>query len=81
MSKLVYQIAGDFSLKDKPRSGRSVKLIIYDIKAFIEPVRHVTEREIGKKLDRLKLTVHNHIRLRLVKNLDIWVPHQSKRIH
>ena len=44
--------------------------------------RHVTEREIGEKLNKPKSTAHYHIKsLGLVKKLDIWVPHVLKEIH
>ena len=70
--------SGDFSLKDKPRSGRLSEVDVDDIKALIESDRHVTEREIGEKLNLPKSSVHNHIRrLGLVKKLDIWVPHDN----
>ena len=54
-SKLVRHIffifSWDFSLKDKPPSGRPNEADHDDIKALIEPDRQVTEHEIGKKLN------------------------------
>jgi len=74
--------SGDFSLKDEPRSGRPNEVDDDQIKALIELDRHVTEREIGEKLNIPKSTVHYHIQsLGLVKKLDIWVPHELKEIH
>lgn len=74
--------SGDFSLKDKPRSGRPSEVDDDDIMALIESDRHVTEREIGEKLNIPQSTIHDHIRrLGLVKKLDIWVPHELKEIH
>ena len=74
--------SGDFSLKDKPRSGRPSEVDDADIKALIESDRHVTEREIGEKLNIPHSTIHDHIRrLRLVKKLDIWIPHELKKIN
>lgn len=73
---------GDFSLKDKPRSGRPSAVDDDVIKALIESDRHVTEREIGEKLNIPQSTIHDHIRrLGMVKKLDIWVPHELKEIH
>ena len=74
--------SGDFSLKDKPRSDWRSDVDVDDIKALIESDRHVTEREIGEKLNIPKSTVHYHIKsLGLVKKLDIWVPHEFKEIN
>ena len=74
--------SGDFSLKDEPRSGRPSEVDDDQIKALIELDRHVSEREIGEKLNIPKSTVHKHIKsLGLVKKLDIWVPHELKEIH
>ena len=68
--------SGDFSLKDKPPSGRPSDVDEYDIKALIELDHHVTVREIEEKLKIPKSTVHRHIKsLRLLKKFDIWVPH------
>jgi len=72
----------NFSLKDEPRSGRPNEVDDDQIKALIELDRHVTEREIGEKLNIPKSTVHYQIKsLELVKKLDIWVPHVLKEIH
>ena len=74
--------SGDFSLKDEPRSGRPNEVDDDQIKALIELDRHITEREIGEKLNIPKSTVHYHIKsLGLLKKLDIWVPHELKEIH
>ena len=49
-SKLVWQISGDFLLKDEKRSGRPVEVDDDLIKAIIDSDRHSTTREIAKKL-------------------------------
>ena len=53
--------SGDFSLKDEPCSGRPNEVDDDKIKALIELDRHVTEREIGERLNIPKSTVHYHI--------------------
>ena len=64
--------SGDFSLKDEERSGRSNEVDDDQIKAIIEPDRHVTVREIEEMLKIPKSTTDRHIeRLGLVKKLDI----------
>ena len=50
--------SGDFSLKDEPRSGWPNEVDDDQIKALIELDRHITEREIGEKLNIPKSTVH-----------------------
>ncbi|CAD7013583.1 unnamed protein product [Ceratitis capitata] len=60
----------DFSLKEKPHSGRRSEVDDDDIKALLESDRHVTEREIAEILSIPKSIVHNHLRrLELVKNI------------
>ncbi|XP_018803399.1 PREDICTED: uncharacterized protein LOC108977889 [Bactrocera latifrons] len=53
---------GDFPLKDKPRSGRPSAVDDDVIKALIKSDHHVTEREIGEKLNIPQSTIHDHIR-------------------
>lgn len=60
--------SGDFSLKDKQRSGRPNQVDDNQIKAIIQLDRHKTEREIGEMLNVPKSTVHDHMnRLGFVK--------------
>lgn len=74
--------SGDFSLKDEQRSGRPDELDDDQIKAIIESDRHVTVREIAKKLNVSHTAIEKHLkRMKLVKKLDIWVPHDLKEIH
>ena len=52
------------------------------MKAIIESNRHITEREIAKRLNASHTTTENHVKhLELVKKLDISVPHEMKEIH
>ncbi|KAK2580003.1 hypothetical protein KPH14_010768 [Odynerus spinipes] len=64
------------------RSGRPSEVDDDQMKAIIESNRHITVREIAKRLNVSHPTIENHIRcLGLVKKLDIWVPHELKEIH
>ena len=51
------------------------------IKAINELDRHITVHEIEEMLKMPKSTIERHIRLRVVKKLDIWIPHELKEIH
>ena len=74
--------SGDFSLKGDQRSGRPSEVDDDKMKAIIASNRHITVREIAKRLNVSHTTIENHIRcLGLVKKLDIWVPHELKEIH
>jgi histone-lysine N-methyltransferase SETMAR len=67
----------NFLFQDVPRSGRSVQLNEDQLKAIIENDRHITVREIAKKLNLSKTTIDDHLRnLGYSKKLDIWVPHK-----
>jgi len=68
-------------MKDDQRSCRPSE--VDDImKAIIESNSHITVRGIAKQLNVSHTTIENHIRrLGLVKELDIWVPHELKEIH
>ena len=51
------------------------------MKAIIESNRHITVREIVKRLDTSH-TTGNHIKhLGFIKKLDTWIPHELKEIH
>lgn len=54
-----------------------VELLKLIMKAIIESNRSITVREIAKQFNVLQATIENHIRRsRLVKKLDIYVPHE-----
>ena len=68
--------------KDEQHSGRPNEVDNDQIKAIIESDRHVTVREMEEMLKIPKSTIDRHIQgLRLVKKLDIWIPHEFKEIH
>ena len=74
--------SGEFSLKEEQRSGQPNEVDDNQIKAIIKSDHHVTVREIVKMLKIPKSTIELHIqRLRLVKKLDIWIPHELKGIN
>ena len=83
MSKLFDKFCfGDFSLKDKQRSGRPNEVDDDQIKAIIETDRQVTVREIEEIFKIPESTIDHHIhRLGPVKKLDIWIAHELKEIH
>ena len=69
--------SGDFLLKDVQRSGRPNEVDDDQIKAIIESDHHISVREIEEMLKMPKSTIDRHIqRLGLVKNFDIWIPHE-----
>lgn len=51
----------DFSLKDKSHSGRPSAVEDDLIKTLIESDRHVTEREIGEKINIPQSILHDHM--------------------
>ena len=74
--------SGDFSLKDEQRLGRPNELDDDQIKVIIELDCHGTVQEIDEMLKISKSKIDRHIqRLRLVKKLDICIPHEMKEIH
>ncbi|XP_076230535.1 histone-lysine N-methyltransferase SETMAR [Nomia melanderi] len=71
-----------FSLKGDQRSSRPSEADDDKMKAIIEFNRHITVREIAKRLNISHITIENHIKyLGFVKKLDIWGPHELKEIH
>jgi histone-lysine N-methyltransferase SETMAR len=68
---------GDFSLDDKPRSGRPVE---WDLDALQELVKidpHQSTREMASKLSCDHSTVDRHLtQLGMVQKLGYWIPHQ-----
>ena len=82
MSKLVWQISGDFSLKDEKRSSRLIEVDDDLIKAIIDSDRHSITREIAEKLHVSRTCIENHLKqLGYVQKLDTWVPHELKEKH
>ena len=66
--------SGDFSLKDEQRSGRPNEVD--------DQIKAIIVREIEEMLKIPKSTIDRHIQgLGLVKKLDIWIPHELKKIH
>ena len=82
MSKLLWQISGDFSLKDEKRSGRLVEVDDDLIKAIIDLDRHSTTRKIAEKLHVSHTCIENRLKqLGYVQKLGTWVPHELKEKH
>ena len=68
--------AGDFSLDDAPRSGRSVEVNSDQIETIIEDNQRYTTREIADILKIYKSSLDHHLhQLGYVNHLDVWVPH------
>ncbi|XP_029679587.1 histone-lysine N-methyltransferase SETMAR-like [Formica exsecta] len=74
--------AGDFDLKDAPRSGRPTEVDDDKIKALIKSNPRYTTREIAETLKISQKSVHVHLKkLGYVSKLDIWIPHELKEVH
>ncbi|XP_033179973.1 histone-lysine N-methyltransferase SETMAR-like, partial [Bombus impatiens] len=64
------------------QSGRPVEVDETHIKAIIDSNRHSTTREIAENLNVSHTCIKKNLRqLGYVKKLDLWVPHQVKKIH
>lgn len=69
--------SGDFNLDDAPRSGRPSEVNDDELLALVENDRHLTTDEIGERLNVDRTTVADHLkRLGMVRNMDIWLPHE-----
>ena len=69
--------AGDFSLDDAPRSGRSVEVDSNQIETLIENNQRYIMLEIANILKISKSRVENHLlQLGYVNRFDVWVPHK-----
>ena len=69
--------AGDFSLDNAPRSGRSVEVDSDQIETITENIQHYTTREIANILKISKSSTENRLHLFGYVNLfDVWVPHK-----
>ena len=69
--------AGDFSLDDAPRLGRSVEVESDQIETVIESNQRYTTREIADILNISKSSIENHLhQLGYVNRFDVCVPHK-----
>ena len=69
--------AGNFSLDNAPRSGRSVEVDSDRIETFIENNQCYTTQEIADILKISKSSTENHLhQLGYVNHFDVWVPHK-----
>ena len=67
--------AGDFSLDNAPRSGRSVEVDSDQIETITENIQHYTTREIANILKISKSSTENHLhKLGYVNRFDVWIP-------
>lgn len=63
----------------KQRSGRPVGTDEDHLMAVIEADRHTTALLLAENTNVSIGAVHNHIKkLELVKNLEVWVPHELR---
>lgn len=68
---------GNFSVENKPKSGRPVKIDDNKLQQLIEKNPDSSTRELGDLLGVSKTTIDNHLhQLGFSKHLDLWVPHQ-----
>lgn len=72
--------AGDFDLKDAPRSGKPTEVDDDKIKALIKSNPCYTTREIAETLKISQKSVHVYLKkLGYVSKLDIWIPHELEK--
>jgi [histone H3]-lysine36 N-dimethyltransferase SETMAR len=70
----------DFSLDDKPRSGRPVDLDVADLKALIESDPRQTTRCLAEQLGCSHTTIERHLSdLGKTYRYGVWIPHQLTR--
>ena len=68
--------AGNFSLDNAPRSGRSVEVDSDRIETFIENNQCYTTQEIADILKISKSSTENHLhQLGYIHHFDVWVSH------
>ena len=66
----------DYSLQDKPKSGRPSDINLNELKQIIESDPTLTTRNVASTLGCSNSTIHYHFKeLRLVSKLGEWVPH------
>ena len=69
--------AGNFDVKDEPRSGRPITEKSDEIMVKIERDKHVSTVEIARELGIDHKTILNHLhKAGYKKKLDVWVPHE-----
>ncbi|XP_011069198.1 PREDICTED: histone-lysine N-methyltransferase SETMAR-like [Acromyrmex echinatior] len=69
--------SGNFDVKDRPRSDRSVTEKVDEILQLVEQDRHVSCQEIINALRINHVTVWNDLKKAgYAKKLDVWVPHE-----
>ena len=69
--------AGNFDVKDEPRSARPITEKSNGIMVKVERDKHVSTVEIARKLDVDHKTVLNHLyKTGYKKKLDVWIPHE-----
>ncbi|GFX42869.1 histone-lysine N-methyltransferase SETMAR [Trichonephila clavipes] len=70
-------LSGIFSVKDAPRTGRSIVENVAKITEIIKVDRHVSSPSIAQELKIDHKTVLSNLRkVRFKKKLHVWVPHQ-----
>jgi len=69
--------AGNFDVKDEPRSGRSITEKSDEIIVKVERDKYMSTVEIARKLGIDHKTVLNHLhKARYKKKLDVWMAHE-----
>ena len=69
--------SGDFSLADKPRAGRPLKVNEDNLKAIIDDDARQNIREIALKIGVNQSSLVRHLHhMGMVSKYDIWVPHE-----
>ena len=71
----------DYSLQDKPKSGRPTEINLDELKQLIESDPTLTTYNVASKLGCTQPAVHYHFkRIRLVSKLGKWVLHNLSKI-
>lgn len=71
--------AGQFEVKDQPRSGRPSALNEDELRQLVEANPRLTTREMSKALDCDHSTVVRHLAaIGKVSKINVWVPHDLK---
>ena len=69
--------AGNFDVKDVPRTGRPSVENVDKIMDIVASDRHVSTVSIAQELNIAQKTVWNHLhKAGYTKKLDVWVPHE-----
>jgi len=73
--EMIHFRAGNFDVKDEPRSGRPITEKSDEIMVKVERDKHVSTVEIARELG-IDKTIVNHLhKAGYKKKLDVWVPH------